>query len=268
MGPHTTERKSAKASRLDFKPVIGALKTSLLDRVLPPRCPVTGEIVEQDAVISANAWKQMRFLSDPKCGSCGWPFEHHFTRSIAANDDTSGLLCPQCLKWPPYYDAAQAVVAYNDASRRLILSLKYGDQHQCSHVMARLMKRAVRPDLTDLVIPVPLHPHRLIRRRFNQSALLAKALSQRCGLGYCPDLLVRTRATPPQKDKNTKERRRNVKKAFAVPDIHRPGIDGARILLIDDVFTTGATVNECARVLKAAGAGRVDVLCFARTVRE
>ena len=236
------------------------LKYHILDNILPPRCPVSGQIVDQDATLSPDAWESLRFVTDPMCESCGVPFPHF--------EQATGLKCPDCLKTPPRFDTARTVLAYDDASRRLILSFKHGDQHQCAKIMSALMARCVKDTKDyDVVIPVPMHRRRLIFRRFNQSALLAFEIGKRLSLTYRPDLLIRTRPTPPQKDKNKTERRKNVFRAFA-PSDHSSELKGMKVLLVDDVYTTGATVNECANVLKSVGARKVDVLTFARTFRQ
>ena len=161
---------------------------------------------------------------------------------------------------------ARSVLVYDDASRPLILGFKHGDQTHAAAAFGNWLARAGSEMLAeaDLVVPVPLHRWRLFRRRFNQAALLGKAVARRAGVRCVPDLLVRGRATPSQGGLSRSGRQRNVKGAFAVRPKRLRDVTGARIVLIDDVLTTGATVSECARVLLRAGAARVDVLTLAR----
>ena len=241
-------------------------KTYFIDPVLPPRCPVSGDIVQENAFISPESWARLRFITYPFCESCGIPFGHTAEPSAP---NCAGLLCLTCLSYPPQFDTARAPLVYNDDSRKIVLAFKYGDQQQCALTMTRFMARCVSdPARYDAVIPVPLHRGRLIRRRFNQSAVLARHIGRMLHIPYRPDYLVRTRATPQQKQKNYKQRRKNVRSAFAVPDLRSTEIKNAQLLLIDDVFSTGATVNECSKTLKKEGAERIDVLTFAQTVKD
>lgn len=241
------------------------LKEWVIDPLLPPRCPVSGDIVDHDAVLSPGSWAGLSFLSKPVCKSCGTPFA--FENKSAGFSKDNEMLCLGCLRKSPYFDSARAALAYNETSRRLLLSFKYGDQHQSARLLAGFAGRMIKkPDSYHAIIPVPLHKHRLIQRRFNQSALLAQWLARLKNIPYSPFLLQRSRATPPQKDKNRKQRQKNVKNAFMVPDKIKDQIPGSHLIIIDDVFTTGATVNECARVLKIAGAEKVDVVTIARVV--
>jgi ComF family protein len=170
----------------------------------------------------------------------------------------------------PAFDRARAVFAYDDASRGPVLSFKHADRTEAAPAFARLMTTAAADLLSDadLLVPVPLHRRRLIARRYNQSALLTNALARHSGVPAMPDLLVRTRHTPSQGGLSATGRRRNVRGAFAVRRDLADRVRDARVLLIDDVLTTGATVEACAGVLKRAGAGTVDVVTLARVVRS
>lgn len=233
----------------------------LLNAVLPPRCPFTGEIVDSSGMISADAWKCLSFISLPCCRACGVPFE--------INPGSSDALCPSCLVSPPRYNRARAAIVYDDASRDFVLGFKHGDKTESVAAMVPWLKTAGIELLrdADMLVPVPLHRLRLLKRRYNQAALMAFALTKATGIPTLPDMLLRPRSTPPQGHLSIAERAKNVRRAFTVHPRMNDRIAGKRILLIDDVYTTGATVNECAKILVDAGALGVDVLTLARVVR-
>lgn len=232
---------------------------SALDLLLPPRCLATGEIVDAPGVISPAAWQQLQFIEEPFCHTCGIPFSFEIA---------PGAMCASCIEREPRFDQSRAAVVYNDTSRQMILSFKYGDRLHAIHTFVPWMMRAGQDLIgeADMIVPVPLHNRRLRERRFNQSALLAQEIARRCGKAYMPDLLTRARHTPPQQGLNYKERGENVRGAFSLrkPD----AAAGKNILLIDDVYTSGATLNECAKVLKAAKANIVNVLSIARVTKD
>lgn len=229
-----------------------------IDTVLPPRCPITQEIVDRQGTIAPKAWASLHFLTDPLCMTCGIPLE------IDVGRETN---CAPCLTEKKYYDKNRGALAYDDSSRSLILGFKHGDQTHAVVSFVPWLLQAGRELIpaADLLLPVPLHRWRLLQRRYNQSGLMAAALGRVTGKKVLHDALVRTRATPTQGHLKAGERARNVKDAFAV----REGADvsGKNILLIDDVYTTGSTVSECAKALKEAGASTVNVLTLARVVR-
>ena len=231
-----------------------------VDTVLPQRCVVTGEIVPQQGMVAPHAWAALDFIADPFCERCGFPFEFEVDE---------GAVCTSCLSDEPPYDMARSVLKYNDSSRDLILGFKHADKLHAVRTFVPWMQRVGAKMLAeaDYLMPVPLHRWRLIARRYNQAGLIAEALSQAVGVSCLLDGVVRIRATPSQGYLTAKERYKNVKRAFAVPAQHRGDIQGRSIVLIDDVYTTGATVKECARALLKAGAGRVSVLTLARVVR-
>ncbi|MCK6418866.1 MAG: ComF family protein [Alphaproteobacteria bacterium] len=179
------------------------------------------------------------------------------------------MTCLDCLKQKPPYSSARAVLRYNDGARDIILGFKHGDKTHAVETFLPWLQRSGADMLrqAELIVPVPLHPWRLLSRRYNQAALLAKALAKRSEKIYAPDLLRRVRHTPSQGHLKRKQRLRNVRSAFAVHPRWQSRLQGARIVLIDDVLTTGATVRECAKILMKAGAARVDVLTLARVVK-
>jgi ComF family protein len=234
-----------------------------LDIVLPPRCIQCAAAVESHGALCARCWREIRFLGAPCCACCGLPFPY---------DQGPETLCPSCIALPPSFDRARSAMIYDAHSRKLVLTLKHGDRQHGLPAFGTWLLRAGASLLAEAEIaaPVPLHWTRLFSRCFNQSALLAYAATAACrrlGLAapdVVPDLLERRRRTPPQGRLSRTGRRSNVEGAFRL----RPGVvvKGQRVLLFDDVLTTGATIEECARVLKRAGAARVDVLTLARVV--
>ena len=185
-------------------------------------------------------------------------------------DPGGETICGPCHAKAPDFDRARALLRYDDASKSLILGFKHGDRLDRAPAFARWLERTGRPLLveTDMIVPVPLHRWRLWKRRYNQAAILAERLARLCGRPHDPLLLERKRATPSQGEMpSAKARRRNVLGAFRVPPGKTAQVRGRNILLVDDVFTTGATLNACARALKRAGAARVDALTLARVVR-
>jgi len=232
-----------------------------MDFVLPPRCLVTGDVVESSGMLAPGAWAGLSFITQPYCETCGFPFDFA----------VPGVqICLGCQANPPLYDTARSALRYDDASRPLLLGFKHGDKTHGVVTFVPWLQRAGADALNraDYIIPVPLHPLRLLRRRYNQAALLARAIAaeQKDGARYAADILKRTRATPVQGHLKRAQRAANVKGAFAVPQKWRAAVRSKNIVLVDDVLTTGATVNACAKVLRKAGAARIDVLTLARVV--
>lgn len=204
---------------------------------------------------SAEAWSRIHFLDGPVCDGCGAPFPY-----------ATGDRCTACLAQPHAFNAARAACVYDETSREPILQLKHADRLDLAPLFARWIRRAGAElvEAADAIAPVPLHPFRLLARRYNQAAEIARPLSALSGTPYLPDAIRRRRATPTQAGRSGSGRRRNVAGAFEVPAAARRRIEGLRVLLIDDVLTTGATADACARALKAAGAVRVDLAVVAR----
>lgn len=233
----------------------------IIDFVLPPRCILTGDIVDRQGMIAPQAWAQLNFVASPYCSSCGVPFDFE--------DNHEGNKCAACLKTPPVYDQARAALVYDDASRDLILPFKHGDKTHYVRGFLPWLKQAGGDliERSDYIVPVPLHRWRLIQRRYNQAGIMTSYLAKECQKNYLLDGLLRVRATPTQGHMRVKERKKNVKKAFAVNPKHLLAVQGKSMLLIDDVYTSGATAEECAKVLKRAGAAEVNVLTLSRVVR-
>ncbi len=231
-----------------------------LDALLPPQCLSCGALVDSPGVLCAACWDKVAFPGPPQCAACGWPFEF---------DSGAGALCAACVRRRPVYRRARAVMVYGDTSRRLILAFKYGDRTDAAPAFGRWLARAGKELIAEaeVIVPVPLHWTRLFSRLYNQAALLAHALGKQSGLPVACDLLVRRKPTPSQGRLSPSARRRNVRGAFAVRPSRRGRLEGRRVLLVDDVLTTGATAAACARTLLRAGAASVDVLTLARVVR-
>lgn len=241
------------------------LLATALDVVLPPRCPVTAEKVALPGDLSPGGWAALSFITDPFCNRCGLPFAHNL--ESAGQDHVE---CAACLDHPPGFGTGRSALVYNDTSRDLILRFKHGDQMHLVRTFMPWLQRAGQTliDNADVIVPVPLHPFRLMGRRYNQAAVLAMALAKTSQKTCLPGALVRTRRTPPQGHLKYDARAQNVKNAFALGSGYGTRIYGRNILLVDDVHTTGATLNACAKPLLEGGAARVDTLCLARAVKD
>ena len=253
----STSRAGVAATRL--RKGLQSVFRLALDFALPQLCPSCREPLGDGNGLCAHCWSRLSLVEPPYCARLGIPF---------AYDPGPGLLSMEAIADPPTYDRARAAVRYDDISRVLVHSFKYGDRLDLAPTMGQWMARAGRELLADAhaLVPVPLHWRRLWARRFNQSAALAGAISELTGVPVVYGGLKRVRATPQQVGKSKIERADNVQGAFRVAMEHASDIVGRRLVLIDDVLTSGATVDACARALSRAGAGHVDVLVFARVV--
>jgi ComF family protein len=235
-----------------------AILRSIATFALPPRCPGCGVPVEGDGRFCAPCWNSLRFIGPPWCAGCNLPFD------IAVE---AGATCDDCAARPPRHGGVRAAVAYGPVTRGLALKLKYGGRMGAADTMAALMARHLPAD-ADLLVPVPLHRWRLWRRGYNQAGLIARGLARVSGTPFAADMLVRTRRTPVLKGMGGRERRRAVRGAFAVRESTASRVAGMHVALIDDIHTSGATVNACTATLLAAGAARVTVLCWARVLGD
>lgn len=235
----------------------------LIDFIFPPRCIVTGDIVDQQGMLSPQAWGALNFITDPQCNRCGFPFD------FDTGEAQEGNVCGACLKHPPIFDKARSALIYDDASRDIILGFKHADQTEAVPSFIPWLHRAGQDILkkADYLVPVPLHRWRILRRRYNQSALIAQYLSRDSKIPALLDVLIRTRATETQGHLKPDQRKRNVRHAFEINDKVKSQIHQKHLVLIDDVYTTGATVSECTKVLLKNGVASVNILTIARVVK-
>lgn len=231
----------------------------VLETVFPARCLGCTHPVDHQGGLCPRCWSNLSFITPPVCAQCGLPFD------LPAAADT---VCGACLVAKPPFARARALWRYDSGARPLILGFKHGDQTFAAPAFAAWLARAGAEllDNAACIVPVPLHPWRLVMRRYNQAALLARAVAAVSGLPFGADWLRRTRPTPSQGGLDRSHRHSNVRGAFALTDRGRARVAGQRVVLIDDVLTTGATASECARTLLRAGAEQVDVLALARVV--
>jgi ComF family protein len=241
-----------------FKRALGLISPRGLARrlALPPVCLACEKPVASEGALCAACWGDTHFISPPCCERLGIPLP---AGMLAGATSLRGFT------HPPAFDRARAVLRFEGAGRRLVHRLKYGDRPDLAPTLARWMARAGEGLLegADLLVPVPLHWRRMTGRRFNQAGELARALSSLTAITYAPDVLVRVRATPHQVGLSAQERGRNLKGALAVTEAGRAMVAARNIVLVDDVLTTGATLNAAAHVLRRAGAARVDALVVA-----
>ncbi len=231
----------------------------LLDILLPPRCLGCSSVLAGEVALCAPCWSQVRFIEAPCCASCGRPFDFAFSDNGQ---------CVSCFARPPLFQTARAVLVHEGKGRDLVHAFKYSDRLDAAQTFGLWMTRAGAAQCqdADFVIPVPLHWTRFLRRRFNQAAELARVIGHLSGRPVKVHLLKRKRATPSQVGLSARARRRNVAGAFTLSRGAQDIIRGRRVVLVDDVMTTGATLEACTRLLVSAGVARVDVLTLSRVM--
>jgi len=236
-----------------------ALATANL--LFPASCAGCKAHVSQPGTLCPTCWSELRFIERPYCPVLGVPFGHDFG---------DGFLSAEAIADPPPFRRLRSAVLHRGAAQRMAVALKFHDRTDLAPWMARWMQRAGRELLEEceVILPVPLHRWRFWSRRFNQSAELARALAKQSALPFAPQALNRIRRTEQQIGLGSKERKRNVDGAFRVPKEQEIHVRGRRVLLIDDVYTTGATVKAATRALLRGGAKSVDVLTFSRVLPD
>lgn len=233
------------------------LGRALLDLVFPNRCAACGLDLAGGELFCPQCSSGVALVTGPLCSCCG----------VSLEPGARPGLCPACRRRKPAFSRARAAAWYQGPLGTALRRFKYNRRWRLGPHLARLLAEAAPPDMleqVDMVVPVPLHRWRLARRGFNQALVLSRPLCREHGIACRPELLVRRRYTRPQVGLDNTSRRRNVAGAFAVPRARMRALRGARVLLVDDVFTTGATLSECAATLLAAGADRVDALTLVR----
>jgi ComF family protein len=246
----------AAPSRPGLPTTLRHVQLRLTDLMFPPVCLACRTPVADADTLCAACWASVDFIRPPLCDRLGLPL----------GLDTGGaMVSAAALAEPPVHDRGRAVAVFGDTMKRLIHGLKYNDRHDGRRLFGRWLADAGADLLADadVIVPVPLHPWRLWSRKFNQSAILAKEVARLTGVPNAPTALIRWKRTVSQVDLTREERKRNVADAFAVSRWHRHRIEGRRVVLIDDVVTTGATCGAATRALRTAKAARVDVLALA-----
>jgi ComF family protein len=259
MGEIVAEALPATPLRQGFARRLRGLVGAALDIVYPPACAGCGVLLGSRAGLCPHCWSKLAFIEHPYCEVLGTPFSH---------DLGPGILSADAIANPPPFDRLRSVALYDDLARVLVHSLKYRDRTDLAPMMAQWMLRAGdgAVQAADIIVPVPLHRFRLIWRKFNQSAELARAIGQLSGKPLLIDAVRRTKRTRRQIGLGPRAREENVRGAFSVTPEGREALFGRRVVLVDDVYTTGATVAAVTRTLKRAGAADVTVLTFARAL--
>ena len=236
-----------------------AAARQVVDAILPPRCLACPEPVDTQGLLCSGCWSAFDFIARPFCARCGYPFDY---------EQGEAALCAACAGRPPAFATARALFRYRRESRDMILDFKHGDRLEAGPALGRLLAALAEGqiDRQAVVTPVPLHRSRLFARRYNQSAILARAVATVGQGDYCADALERIRPTPSQAGRNRRQRFRNVAAAFRVRERRQERVSGRPVWLIDDVMTTGATLESCARSLLRGGARAVHCLTLARVV--
>lgn len=230
--------------------------------VYPPRCTICGAQVESDFGLCGPCWRETPFISGLCCDACGVPLPGEGRGDVE--------FCDDCLTTARPWSRGRAAVLYKDNGRKLVLALKHGDRHDVAQLAARWMVRAVEPLLHEnmVIVPVPLHWSRLLRRRFNQAALLAQVIARDTGLSCCPDLLVRVRRTNSLGGLGKDERFATLADTIQVHGRRRRLTKNRPVLLVDDVMTSGATLSAAAQACMASGATDVCIVTLARVSKD
>lgn len=232
-----------------------------MNLLFPPTCPGCGVFVEKTGTICPECWKQLHFITKPYCPVMGTPFTY---------DQGEGFLSGEAIHSPPPFTRARSVVAHFGLARSLVTRLKYGDRTELAPFMAEWMTIAGKKliESADMIVPIPLHYRRFLKRTYNQATELSRNIARSTGKPLQPFVLKRQKNTRQQVGLLKKARQRNMIGAFIVPEKEKAKIKDKRVLLVDDVFTTGATVRSATKALLRGGAKSVDVLTFSRVLPD
>lgn len=252
-----TDRKEQIQAHKVAAGLLKGVMRQAVDFLFPPACPGCGRLLGHQSGLCPACWQEIRFIERPYCEVLGIPFSH---------DLGSGIVSAEAIASPPVFGRLRSVCYFEGSARNLVHALKYRDRTELAPMLALWMVRAGREllDDCDVIVPVPLHTFRLVARRFNQAAELAGRVARLSGRPMLADAVRRVRHTQHQVGLGRTGRAANVKGAFRITERGRADVTGKRVLLIDDVYTTGATVEAVTRVLLRAGASSVNVLTFAR----
>ncbi len=244
-----------------MKELLPNLLNKGVNYLFPPVCGNCDGAIWDNTGICADCWKDLTFISGAFCYSCGYPFE------LSRGNE---VLCGECLHSPKAFDLCRAALVYDAHSKDMIIGFKHADKTYLSALFTRWLSSCGQGILekADVIVPVPLHQRRLLSRRYNQSALLAHRLARLHHKEYIPSLLLRTKNTFSQGQFSMTGRWRNVRNAFVSNNKYKTAVEGKHVVLIDDVYTTGATLDACARTLKKSGAASVSGVVLARVTKE
>lgn len=236
--------------------------------IYPPQCAACAVPVAAQGSLCPDCWREAAFIHGPACGCCGLPLASD--GSGATEGFAGGLTCDGCLTTLRPWARGVAAMAYEGSGRTMVLALKHGDRPDLARPLGGWLADAARPLVADgmVVVPVPVHPARLLKRKYNQAALVAAQVARALGLPHRPAALRRIRNTPMQDHRSISDRFANQAGAMAVPPALRAGLAGRPVLLVDDVMASGATAAAAAEALREAGAGEIRVAVVARALRD
>lgn len=244
-----------------IKKLVKSFVSQAANIIFPPRCVNCYCFTMQHGALCIDCWSKLNFISNPYCNSCGIPFE------FVVGDS---LTCGDCITKNPSFDQARSAVVYDESCTKLITSFKYGDKTHHARILSKWIDLCGKDILnkTDFMIPVPIHLKRLRKRKYNQAALLAKYLQKDCKIPILYDGLIRVKNTPQQAGLSSYARMRNLSGAILFNQKYKHQLQGKTVTIIDDVMTTGSTLEVCSRVLKKAGIKKIYALTVARTIKE
>ena len=230
----------------------------LIKFIFPSECYVCKKCIDTDGLCE-DCISKLEFITKPYCPTCGYPFEFYMY-------DNDSNLCPSCIKKSFNFDMARSVAIYNEMAKNIILPFKHADRTEFANLIAKLMINNYDSFIksVDIILPIPIHLFRMIKRKYNQSSLIGNIIAKHYSKPIYYNVLNRIKNTASQGHLGIKERKQNLKNAFSIK--HSDKIKDKIILLVDDVFTTGTTINECSKILKKYGAKKIFVITFARVI--